>query len=207
MIRAFAILVAVVGCIPYGILIAVTLYRRRWRKFTYLVAIPVVVYTVLFLITAVTSRVEEGIQNHGVFGVYVNLSNPKFEYDSPRSFNGDGYSITIYTLPLSIRKRFENADQEFLTESPKPPLYRHEWFAEHWRRCPFDQKFDNYLSFALSEYGNDELNSRFSDIRKAMNGDQCYYSFFAQKLDYVSNIDFFIVDLESNLLYIINHNT
>ena len=207
-IEAMAILVAVLGSVPYAVWIAVTLIKRRWRKLGYMCAVPVSVYALLFLLTFVISGFEERFENRGVFGVFTAFRDPVFEYDSPRAFNGDGYSISIYTLPASVRKRFETADPEFLGKFPRRPAYRSAWFAEPWRQSPIDKRFERYLSFALSTYGTSELSVPFAAIREALAEPGTFYSFFAYDHgDYPGNVDFFIVDLKRNRLYIINHNT
>jgi len=146
----------------------------------------------------------------GLYDTNVTLGSALYEYDSPRAFNGDGYSISIYELPANIRSRFESADERLLTEFPKRPSYRDRWNSQHWREAPFDTKFEKYLDFALSRYDEDRtgLSSQFQAIREALSRKRTYYAFFTYDHgDHPGNIDLFIVDLEGGRLYSINHNT
>lgn len=206
-----AFLITLIGFIPYGILMIYTAVKKRWKRLVLQGAIPMVAF---LLLTGISSIVNAGAYERYLEGLYdtkVHLPDPIFEYDSERSFNGDGYSISVYELPATIRARFESADERLISEFPRHPSYRDHWSFERWRRSPFDEKFNKYLEFALSSYDSDQadgLSEHFRLIRKALTGDGAYYAFFySSHGDYPGNIDLFIVDLEGNRLYSINHNT
>ena len=134
-----------------------------------------------------------------------------YYHESPRAFNGDGYSISVYELPGSIRDRFESPDEGLLANFPQRPSYRNDWSAQRWKRSPFDDEFDEYLDFALSSYDSDKMTGiydQFDAIRKAPSGGEAYYAFFyCSHKEYLLNVDMFIIDLGGNRLYTINHNT
>ena len=202
---------AVLGGIPYLILMIVTAVKKRWRKFGILAAVPVVAYGLLVITTGFIDRAAYKSYLSDIYGTTVDYDEPIFEYSSDRSFQGDGYSIEVYELPDSIRKRFESADFDFLNRFPKRPSYRDDWETQTWREAPFDSSFDAYLSFALSSYdaGNASgLSGHFADIRSALMSERTFYSFFKYDHgDHPGNIDMFIVDLEQGRVYEINHNT
>jgi hypothetical protein len=210
-IWGIAFLVTLFGCIPYGIWMIYTAVKKRWKRLGLQIGIPIAAFGLLMGISSILNAGAHDRYLEGLYDTEVDLGSPIFEYDSERAFNGDGYSISVYELPPSIRTRFEAADERLLSDFPKHPSYRDHWSFERWRRSPFDDKFRKYLDFALSSYDTDRasgLSEQFDSIRKALSGDRAYYAFFYYSHgDYPGDIDLFIVDLEGNRLYSINHNT
>ena len=210
-IQGIVFLITILGCIPYGIWIIYSLIKKRWRRVVIQVAIPVAVYAFLAGISALCSSRIHADYLTGLYDAKVELGPAIFEYDSDRSFNGDGYSFSAYDLPTKIRKRFESADDRLLTEDPRHPSYRNHWQFEHWREAPFDDRFKEHLDFALSSYDSGKapgLSLHFEAIRKALGRKGTYYALFYYKSDsYIGDIDLFIVDLVEGRLYSINHNT
>ena len=210
-VAGLAIIVAVLGCIPYGIWMIYTAVKKRWKKLLLQAVIPATVFLVLGLLSSLTrsAAIEQDLR--GFYDAEVELGKPLFEYDSPRAFNGDGYSFSVYELPASVRTRFESVDEKLLTQFPEKPDYRSAWSAEPWREAPFDEKFGRCLQFALSRYdarNAPSLSEHFDAIRQALERSGTYYSFFyTGDTEHQGNIDFFVVDLVGGRLYSINHNT
>lgn len=210
-IWGLAFLITLIAFIPYGIWVTYTAVKKRWKRLGFQVGIPIVL---LFALMGISSIVNAGAYDRyleGLFDTKVQLGNAVFEYDSERAFNGDGYSISVYELPSSIRARFESADERLLSEFPKHPSYRDHWSFERWRRSPFDEKFNDYLDFALSSYdarNASELTKHFDAIRGALKREGTFYAFFYYRPSgHVGDVDFFIIDLNGGRLYLINQNT
>jgi hypothetical protein len=210
-IWGIAFLVTLLGCIPYGIWMIYTAVKKRWKRLGLQIGIPIIAFGLLAGASAIVNAGAYERYLEGLYDTEVELGPPIFEYDSERAFNGDGYSISVYELPSSIRTRFEAADERLLSEYPKRPSYRDHWSFERWRRSPFDGRFQEYLDFALSSYdaGNaSELTNHFEAIRSALKSEGSFYAFFYYRpSDYVGDVDFFIVDLFGGRLYSINQNT
>lgn len=210
-IGAIVLLITILGCIPYGIWIIYSLFKKKWRRVGFQVGIPVAVYACLAGASALSSSKIHANYLAGLYDCEVTLGAAIYEYDSDRAFNGDGYSLSVHELPATIRRRFEAVDQRLLTEYPKHPSYRNHWSFEHWREAPFDDKFKEYLDFALSSYDAGmapELNLHFGAIRNALARKGTYYAFFYNSpTNHIGDIDLFIVDLVKGRLYSINHNT
>ena len=210
-IGGIVLLITILGCIPYGIWIIYSLFKKKWKRVGFQIAIPVAVYACLAGVSTLSSSKAHADYLVGLYDAEVELGPAIFGYDSDRSFNGDGYSFSVYELPAKIRKRFESADDRLLTEYPKHPSYRNHWQFEHWREAPFDDKFKEHLDFALSSYDSGKapgLSLHFEAIRKALGRKGTYYSLFYYKPGgYIGDIDLFIVDLVEGRLYSINHNT
>ncbi len=114
-------LFTLLGCLPYGIWIIYTAVKKRWKRLGLQVGIPFVAY---LLLQGVSWIVYEDAYNRYLEELYdteVDLGQPIFEHDSERSFNGDGYSISVHELPSTIRSRFETADKRLLSDFPKHP--------------------------------------------------------------------------------------
>jgi len=210
--QAIVLLITVLGCIPYGIWVIYSSFKRKWKRVALQVAIPLAVYATLAGISALCSSRIHADYLSGLYDVDIStLGTPLFEHDSERSFNGDGYSISIFELPDSIRQRFESPDEKLLTQYPKHPSYRNHWKFEHWREAPFDSRFQNQLDFALNSYSSEaspELASHFESIRKSLTRKGTYYAFFYNDPSgYIGDIDFFIIDLIGGRMYSINFNT
>lgn len=208
---AIVILVTIVGCIPYGIWMICSIHKRKWKRFRLQIAIPFAVSTVLMGLWMIGSAKVRRDHLAEIYGTEVELGSAIFKYDSERSFNGDGYSFSVYELPDSVRTRFEAADQNLLSSYPEKPDYRSDWKVVRWRESPLDPGYREYLDFALSSYDRDQaaaLSPHFDRIRLALSRGGIFYAFFHKDHgDHAGNIDLFIVDLKEARLYEINHNT
>jgi hypothetical protein len=176
-----SLLIALVGCIPYGIWMIYTAVKKRWKRLGFMVAIPTSAILFLLGLTAIINAGEFERYLEGLFETEVVLGEPLFQYDTERAFNGDGYSMAVYELPSTIRARFEAADERLLSDYPKRPHYRDHWSVERWRRAPFNGRFQEHLDFALSSYHSDHvrgLAEEFRLIREALSGTGAYYAFF-----------------------------
>lgn len=210
-IQSITLLVVILGCIPYGIWIIFSMVKKRWKRVIIQIVVPVIWLLSLWGVSAICAPIIHAGYLAALYDAKVTLGLPVFSYRSDRSFNGDGYSISVYELPATIRHRFESADESLLSEFPKPPSYRKNWHFEHWREAPFDPKFQKHLEFALSSYDADrvpELSLQFKSIQKAVARKGTYYAlFYNNPGGYIGDIDLFIVDLVECRLYSINHNT
>lgn len=209
---AITALITFLGGIPYLVWVIYTAVKKRWKRVRLQLGIPIVFYALLFGISTLASVYERKQYFVDLFDAKDELSAPLYEYDSPRAFNGDGYSLSIYELPPAVRARFETADAKLLLQFPKRPSVRSHWQEEHWRSSPFDEKFSRYLDFALTSYdvGREPgLAEQFAKIREILsrNGDAYYAFFYFSHGDRPGDIDFFLIDLRGNRVYLINHNT
>lgn len=210
-IGGIVLTITILGCIPYGIWILHSLFKKKWKRVGFQIAIPVTVYACVAGVSLHSSSRAHADYLVGLFDTEFEPGEAIFEYDSDRAFNGDGYSISVFELPAKIRKRFESADARLLSEFPKLPNWRKEWRFERWSEAPMDDRFKNHLDFALSSYDAGKapgLSSKFEAIRKALNRKGTYYAlFYSGGGASIADIDLFIVDLAEGRLYIINHNT
>lgn len=202
------LLTALVGGIPYTILIIYSAIKKNWKRVVFLLALPIGIFIVLCIFTLMIS---EKASYASLFNVYTRLGKPLYEYDSPRAFNGDGYSFRAYELPTDIRNSFKAPDQKLLTEFPKQPFSSNGWSVQPWKEAPLTPSFNQYIEFALSNYderNESSLSPYFKAIREALSSKGTFYSFFSRGNEQCpQDIDLFIVDLKNNRLYIINHNT
>lgn len=201
---------ALLASIPYAIWVINSMFKRRWRRVGLQLAIPGVILLALVAAGAVWYSLQEDRLTR-LFDCQVELSPALFKHASERHFNGDGYSIWVYDLPATVRARFESADQRLLTKYPKSSNIGDRWQTEHWQKTPFQGDFQDRLQLVLSNYDakqSPELDSHLGAMRQALASEGAYYAFFHYRaVDRISDIDFFLVDLANNRLYIVKHNT
>lgn len=135
-------------------------------------------------------------------------------HKSERSFNGDGYSISVYSLDEKTAKSFQNPEIIFFENFPIKSDPRKKWQNKHWGKSPIKDDEKIYLDFALNEFNPhnkseaQKLSDTFSYILKIMNQPGVYYAYnFNGKGTFVGDIDFFIISPTDKKLIIINHNT
>lgn len=147
-------------------------------------------------------------------GYYLDLTE-HFTYESPRAFNGDGYSILVYELTEEDANNFLHPQPDFFKDYPSKSEFRDHWDQQKWKKGPILETERKYLDFALNEvpsinqedYSN--LSVQFDHIRSIMSSNNCVYAFnyLSHSDSYIGNIDFFIISPEQKKLIIINHNT
>ena len=205
-----SILIAFFGCIPYLIWIIKTIKKRDFKKVRNQVLAPIVFYIALNGLSIIVNKIDYKLYLKNVFDTSVSFDDPIYSYESERAFNGDGYSLTVHTLPKEIEERFKNFDQKLKSSYPIKPAYRDKWETIHWQKAPITDKFTPYFNFALSEpYGKKKkLKEHLKSISSAIKGPNVYYSFFYydHSKDFPGNIDLFIIDLKNKMVYLINHN-
>ncbi len=204
------LVLAALGALPYGIWLVWTRRKRRLRWF---IAGPLLGYAILYGLTALGNSHLRLLHRRECFGAWEDPGKPIHLYASERSFQGDGYSFAVYPLPGVIRQRFTKADDSFLLSHPKLPDYRRDWTAEHWREGPVDPRFRAQVDMALYDPANQRkedpaLASYQESMRKALARKGAYHAFFHYtRGGTLMNVDFFVVDLVEDRLYIINLNT
>ncbi len=201
-----------IGCIPYLIWMIVTAFRRKWRKLAKQVYMPLLIVAALYLVSFPASLLENLVRDSRRFDAWAFFISARDSHETERSFTGDGFSISVFELPDSIRERFENSDDELRTEYPKRPWYRSDWEEiGHWRNGPIAPSSRDYVDFALD--GEEELTKK---LRKSIGGERCFYAYIANVTTWEdefgnyrrpSDIDFFVVDLDEGLVWFINSNT
>lgn len=198
---------ALLAFIPYAIWVIYSAFERRWQRVGIQLAILCAV--VMGLAGAWYFLKEDRLVS--LFDCALILGPALFKYASDRHFNGDGYSIWVYDLPATVRARFESADQRLLTKYPKSSHIVGRWRTEHWRKTPFEGDFEDGLQLVLSSYDAKEapeISSHLEAIRQTLDAEGSYYAlFYYRAIDRISDIEFFLVDLVNNRLYIVNHNT
>ena len=191
------------GCIPYLIWATRTAIKKNWRKLGYQIAIPTIFYTVFFLSQDWLNERSYNDYLKNIYGGETALSDPIFSKDSERSFQGDGTSITVYELNDEVKQRFLTPSTEFLAKYPLKPSYRSKWQTKKWRRAPYEESEEKYISFGLLA-----ANSQKQALKEALKRSSTYYAYFHYDHgDNPGNIDLYVIDLLENKIYSINLNT
>jgi hypothetical protein len=204
---SIGLLVALVGAIPYFLWIIISAFKRRWSKCLRLILIPSTVFIIAWLLNYPISLADDLISSRMTYGCFTLHGTPTFQYESERTWQGDGSSVVIYNLPPCVRKHFESFGSGLLCEYPIPPLERFKWKTIHWRQAPFDPALRRYIDFALPR--EDETDALRKDIDAALTEPTSFYAMFV--FDHSGgnpgNVDLLIVDLKRSRLYYLNQNT
>lgn len=212
----FGRLVVWAALVPVAIISIRFLLRKQWKRAVKLCAVFGAAALTLWGGEYLLYRIDHALYLSKIFDTNVGFGRPIYEYDSPRSFHGDGYSITVYQLPDSIRSRFASFDETLESDFPKKQGYRKDWHTQHWKVGPIPKEDLKYMRFACGFYSGGKppakLKNSVREFREALKSDPVYYSFFYSRLsddkhDYWGDIDFFMIDPKTSRVYIINHNT
>ena len=133
------------------------------------------------------------------------LGKPELEYNSSRSFNGDGYSIAVY----KIERDFKNPREQFFTDFPQKPSVREHWNVKRWKKTPALPNEKEIIEFALMEHSkNKQLIAAKKIVKKYLTQSGNFYSYFYFKHGgYLGDVDLFIICPKEKRLISINHNT
>jgi len=193
-----------IGGIIYLIWMVRTGIKKKWKRLGLQIITPVLLSVMLFGILNVYQKNYHAKSLEYMYATRIQkLPAPIYNYDSGRSFQGDGYSLTVYPLPKVIKNRFQKADKLLLTQYPKFPEYGEDWQTVKWHKSPIDSKYNSYLSFALSDGGLPGIKNHLQAINSSLSRPGSFYSFVHRGL---LDIDFFVIDLQQDKIYHINHN-
>lgn len=195
--------ISILLSIPYLIWVIVTIIKKKWKKLTYMIAIPTAFYGCVFLAQVWLNNISHNNYLEGIYGGKTVLSDPIFTNDSERSFNGDGASIYVYDLPDEVKHRFIKPSEDFLSQYPIKPSYRSHWEAQTWRQAPYTESDQKYIDFGLWAAASQE-----GSLKNALNRTSTYYAYFHYDHgDNPGNIDLYVIDLLENKIYFVNLNT
>ncbi len=206
------ILILLTPVLVLGFLIYWTIKKRKKIWASVLISLPVVgILLILFwlrLLPGADAYYERKLARE-LTGISFRINNIDFEYDSPRSFNGDGYSIYVFNLTDEVINQIYCHS---LDSYPLHPGYRSHWKLEHWKKTPIQVNERKITNFA----GPDgEINKKLRGkeiaalFEKILHEEGNYYAYlyFMHSNDDVGNIDFFLISKKYKKLIIVNHNT
>ena len=123
-------------------------FRRRKRKLFYFQL--VVLLLGLFYITwwlevfPGSSWYHERKANEEITGKAF-TAKEVYVHESPRAFNGDGYSIWVYELDEETATAFLNPEKNFFKIYPIKADSREKWSTKHWDRTPLKTDEEKFL--------------------------------------------------------------
>lgn len=209
-------LIVWVSVVPVAVISVLHLIKKDWKRTARIWAVFCIGTLALWAGEILLYRIDHGIYLSQIFDTKVKFGPPIYEYDSPRAFNGDGYSISVYQLPDSIRDRFSAFDEKLKSEFPKRSAYRKHWHTQNWKVGPISKDERKYMRFACEFFYDGaaprKLKQNVGEFRRALRSDPVYFSFLYSRLskgkqDYYGDIDFFMINPETGRVYLINHNT
>jgi hypothetical protein len=204
-----AFLAVIAAGLPWLVLLAWAVFRRRWKSACKLFAGGVVGVLVLYGLVTAFGLLGHAEYLAGVFGTKARLGSVLYEYEAVRELNGDGCSFAVYPLPAEIHSRFKHADKELLSRFPLRPYYRHDWEAKPWQIAAADPELDSKIRWSTSSLPrNQETQQMLEKLDRSARSSSAYVSCFYKRSDgFLLDLDLFVVDLEQGLLFIINQQT
>jgi hypothetical protein len=142
-------------------------------------------------------------------GCHITLGTAERLIESPRAFNGDGFSVARYRLPAGMLDCVAATTQEPLAY-PRATEDRVGWKVRGWRHPPLSP-----LDAALSQWSlSAEAADLAPDISAALARPSTWYALLykgeastADPNGYIGNVDLFVIDREHGKFYILNLNT
>lgn len=129
--------------------------------------------------------------------------------DTPRSFNGDGFSVARYPLSPKIREcitALEDGQQTL----PTRMRHRDAWSTRHWKQPPLSPLESSLVRWALSAEGKELVD----EMRVSLTRNTTWFAILykgkgtdANPNEYIMNVDLIVADPVTGKLYILNSNT
>jgi len=228
MIR-LCLVIFILAAVPISLLVAYVVWmvktwrRGRKRLFWCQCAAVVIGFDSLFNLSPVAhwfwewrEMVNFAGQTAEWTGTPFSFNKQVYRYDSARCWNGDGYSLVVLELPPEMARYFSAPPSEFFANYPKKPDYRREWRAVNWHAGPIRTDEKVFTDFVFMDRDAKELKrleKSFAAIRCSLAKPTTYYAYFHHTIStwdhtpQVCDIDFFVIDPEERLFYLINFNT
>lgn len=147
-----------------------------------------------------------------LFGTPFLLEAPSFSHHTERSFHGDGFSMTVYSLSEAQVRHLREAGPD-LFKRPEEPDYRDTWQKVPWQRSPMKKDEARYLHFCKDWPGESNVKAEeiVDQIESALAGTDCLYSYNynenGEEKPYLADVDFYFVDFKRRLLILLNHQS
>ena len=157
----------------------------------------------------VAERIDDLALTKEALGTSFSLGEPLNLYATPRSPNGDGFTLLIYPLSEEMFAQLQSPSTDFF-EHPKQEGDRHDWERQPWKKRKVTDDLTEILDFALV-FAPTEFQTK---VRTSLEHPTTYYAYLVYKITVpgldeprIGNIDLYILDFEEKLFYVINHNT
>lgn len=187
--------------------------KRRWAGSVFLSVVLTVVVVFPGLSWGIlpgSSFYQDLVQTRQLTGHAFFLGSAEQSHHSERAFNGDGYSIAVYSISESAAATLAAPPPEFFEKLPVRPGYRSHWEAVPWRETPSrseDSEYINFVSVASENRGSDPNNPQDVAARLLSEEGNYYSYFYNVPSNHLGNVDLFIISPEERLLVIVNQNT
>lgn len=218
-------ILALVLAVPVALVVAYVVWmvktRKRGRKRLFwgqTVAAVMAVAALVFLLdlTPASHWYFERQRTLAWTGMAFSFGKTLYQYDTGRSFNGDGYSVKIVALPPEAARYFSAPPPVFFAEYPAIPGFQGGASGlqlVRWRNGPVRGDEERFVRFALYEsWGEPQPDIRNKDLSKAVRhalskSTSLYAYYWRYPGPQVNDIYFFLIDPEEQRLYILNNNT
>lgn len=114
---------------------------------------------------------------------------------------GEGYTLEIYELSESTVNSFIDRTSKILPDKKEKAT----WKKYDWQKTPVDSSYNEILIMSLNySGGNKKLETELSEIKKVLEKPEVYYSFYySPNKDNPQDAQFFVLDVQTGKLYVI----
>lgn len=151
----------------------------------------------ILFIFGCTNRNINSTYYRQVLGLKINIEKNKYIFEESAG-NNEGFFLSIDSF--SIKEKSIFIDEKF----PKLTEERKNWDISKWSKSPL-LNYENNLEVLLKyDITNDSLKSKISEFINLVKGNKSYFSYYYKKQgESIYSIEFYLIDLEKNLLYTI----
>jgi hypothetical protein len=141
-------------------------------------------------------------QLESILGVNSVSFENEFKKDEFLSFSGEGYSINVLNLSDITINEFLNS-----VDKAKYPVYRNGFKTIRWKKTPMSPEFKETKELVIKYFVQDTKRKNYQrEIAEVMNSNDAYYSFYYKSVeDNILEIVFFLVDVKTKKMYIVNN--
>ena len=112
----------------------------------------------------------------------------------------EGYYIEIYKIPNVFI-------EDFIKNNNKKIISKSGWKTSNWLKTPINSTFEDIQILALNYHTDSpELKNKLNDVKKVLNDQNGFYSFYYKEVEGVPNsVQIFVIDIKENIIYIIEN--
>lgn len=161
-------------------------------------------FYVLFFLIVIQSCKSKNTDNNfynNTLGLNVNIEKKEYSFREESTQN-EGFSFDIVSFSLKESDILKGKDY------PKNYEFREDWNISKWQQTPFVDKEGALDLLFKYDIKNEGLKSHIEDFKKLIENEGNYFSYYYEnKGSFIYSIEFYLIDLANNKIFIIEIET
>lgn len=156
---------------------------------------------ILIIIQSCTSKNTDNNFYNNTLGLNVNVQKQEYSFREESTQN-EGFSFDIVSFFLKGKDILNGSNY------PKNYEFREDWNISKWKQTPFFDK-EGVLDLLFKyDIKNEELKSHIENFKKLIENEGNYFSYYYESEgNYVYSIEFYLIDVKNNQIFIIEIET